>query len=67
LVSQQRFGRAYLECAEKLRALYRAHIRSEDEMLTALAKREFDQAEFRAISSEMRERRARTVTALPGS
>lgn len=48
----------YTTCAENLRALYREHIRSEDEILTVLAKRSLDAAELREIAAEMRERRA---------
>jgi hypothetical protein len=48
----------YRDSADRLRALYLAHIRAEDEILTALAKRSLDQAELSQISQEMRERRA---------
>ena len=47
----------YVECAEALRAFYRAHIRSEDEVLAALAKRSLSEPELVDISREMRERR----------
>jgi hemerythrin-like domain-containing protein len=47
----------YVECAEALRTLYRAHIRTEDEVLTALAKRSLSEPELIDISREMRERR----------
>ena len=47
----------YVECAEALRTLYRAHIRTEDEILTALAKRSLSERELVDISHEMRERR----------
>jgi len=52
-------GRAaeYVECAEALRTLYRAHIRTEDEILTALAKRSLSERELVDISHEMRDRR----------
>lgn len=49
----------YLECAEQLRSLYRRHIQSEDEILTAMARRSLDDSEVSAISLEMRDRRAR--------
>jgi hemerythrin-like domain-containing protein len=48
----------YRECAESLRSLYRSHIRSEDEILTALAKRFLTAPQLAEISREMRERRA---------
>lgn len=48
----------YRECAERLRSLYRDHIRAEDEILTAMAKRSLDDAEIHEISQEMRARRA---------
>ena len=48
----------YRGCAEELRSLYRAHIRSEDEHLTPLAKRCLDETEIAGISREMRDRRA---------
>lgn len=55
----------YLECAEALRALYRAHIHTEDEGLTALATRFLSEPELIDISREMRERRSsRLSTAL---
>jgi hemerythrin-like domain-containing protein len=50
----------YRECAEQLRYLYRCHIQSEDEILTAMARRSLDDSEVSAISGEMRARRART-------
>jgi iron-sulfur cluster repair protein YtfE (RIC family) len=49
--------RQYRECAERLRALYREHIRAEDEILTAIAKRSLDAGELHEISREMRARR----------
>ncbi len=49
----------YKACAERLRTLYRAHIRSEDEILTALAKRSLDAKELAGISREMHDRRQR--------
>ena len=47
----------YRACAEKLRALYLAHIRSEDEILTELARRALDPSEIEQIAAEMRTRR----------
>lgn len=47
----------YRACAEKLRSLYRDHIRAEDEILSAMAKRSLDSAEMDEISREMRARR----------
>lgn len=47
----------YRACAEELRSLYREHIRSEDEILTALAKRSLNDAEIAEITREMRDRR----------
>lgn len=47
----------YRDCAERLRDLYRKHIRVEDELLTALAKRSLEEGELMEISREMRERR----------
>ena len=49
--------RRYRECAERLRSLYRDHIRAEDEILTAMAKRSLDAGEIQEISREMRARR----------
>jgi iron-sulfur cluster repair protein YtfE (RIC family) len=49
--------RRYRECAERLRSLYRDHIRAEDEILTAIARRSLDAGEIGAISREMRARR----------
>ena len=37
--------------------MYRDHIRSEDEMLTAIARRWLTEAELSGITREMRERR----------
>ena len=48
----------YRDCAERLRSLYREHIRSEDEILTRLARRSLSDEDLAAISIEMRERRA---------
>jgi hemerythrin-like domain-containing protein len=48
----------YRECAERLRSLYRAHIRAEDEILSAMARRSLDESEIAGISREMRARRA---------
>jgi len=47
----------YRACAERLRALYQAHIRSEDEILTELARRSLDAGEIEEIAAEMRMRR----------
>ncbi|MDE3197427.1 MAG: hemerythrin domain-containing protein [Acidobacteriota bacterium] len=47
----------YRERAEVLRALYRKHIQSEDEILTALARRTLTGDEIREVSREMRARR----------
>ena len=49
--------RQYAECAGRLRALYRKHIQSEDQILTALARRSLDAADIEQISAEMRARR----------
>jgi hemerythrin-like domain-containing protein len=49
----------YRECANQLRSLYRRHIQSEDEILTAMARRSLEDADVFAISGEMRARRAR--------
>jgi len=50
---------AYRVCAGRLRDLYFAHIRSEDEILTRLARRSLTQPDLAAITNEMRARRAR--------
>jgi len=47
----------YRACAERLRALYQAHIRSEDEILTELARRSLGSDEIEQIAAEMRSRR----------
>ena len=47
----------YGSCAEQLRALYRAHIQSEDDILSPLALRYLSDTELTAISAEMRRRR----------
>jgi len=47
----------YRACAEELRSLYREHIRSEDTILTALAKQSISESELMEISREMRVRR----------
>lgn len=52
----------YRACAEQLRALYREHIRSEDQILTEMARRSLDESEITAITKEMRERRAARAT-----
>jgi hemerythrin-like domain-containing protein len=49
--------RRYRECADRLRSLYREHIRAEDEILTAMARRSLDAGELHEISREMRSRR----------
>jgi iron-sulfur cluster repair protein YtfE (RIC family) len=49
---------SYRDCASRLRALYRDHIRAEDEILTALAKRSLGELDISEISREMRARRA---------
>ena len=48
----------YRACAARLRTLYRAHIQSEDDILTRLARRSLRPADLAAISAEMRARRA---------
>lgn len=48
----------YRACADDLRSLYREHIRSEDEILTAMAKQSLSASEIVEISREMRNRRA---------
>jgi hemerythrin-like domain-containing protein len=50
---------SYRDCALRLRALYRDHIRSEDEILTPIARRLLTDAETAEMSSEMRARRER--------
>jgi hemerythrin-like domain-containing protein len=52
---------SYRDCASRLRALYRDHIRAEDEILTALAKRSLGELEIIEISREMRARRAKVA------
>jgi hemerythrin-like domain-containing protein len=54
----------YRECAKRFRALYRRHIQSEDEILTAMARRSLDLSEIAEISREMRVRRERTSETL---
>lgn len=49
----------YVACAKNLQALYTDHIRAEDEVLTALARRSLSPAELSEVSSEMRARRAK--------
>jgi len=49
----------YRGCAERLQSLYQAHIRAEDEILTAMATRSLGELEIAEISREMRERRSR--------
>lgn len=49
--------RRYRECAARLRSLYRDHIRAEDEILTAIARRSLNADEIDEISREMRARR----------
>ena len=48
---------SYRECAESLRALYRKHIRAEDEILTAIARRCLTDEQLTEVSGEMRARR----------
>lgn len=48
----------YGACARELESLYRRHICSEDQILTALARQSLSNAELAEISREMRERRA---------
>ena len=48
----------YFERAVRLRSLYQDHIRSEDEIFSALAKRSLAGSELAQISSEMRARRS---------
>ncbi|MCU1327364.1 MAG: Hemerythrin cation binding domain protein [Bryobacterales bacterium] len=62
LISEQRFDAKYLECANRLRTLYRAHILREDETLIALARRTLEESELLQISREMRERRESAST-----
>jgi hemerythrin-like domain-containing protein len=62
LAAEKRFDADYRERAERLRALYRAHIRTEDEVLMALAKRSLGVEQLGQISREMRERRASLST-----
>jgi hemerythrin-like domain-containing protein len=50
----------YLDCAQRLRALYRDHIQSEDSVLTGLAKRSLTATDLEGITAEMRERRGQT-------
>jgi hemerythrin-like domain-containing protein len=50
----------YRDCVTRLRALYREHIQSEDEILTRLARRSLTDTELAAISTEMRQRRNQT-------
>jgi hemerythrin-like domain-containing protein len=47
----------FRELAEALLMLYREHMRKEDEILTALARRILTESEMREISREMRARR----------
>jgi len=48
----------YRDCADRLRSLYGEHIRSEDEILTRLARRSLTEPELAEISAEMRYRRS---------
>ena len=50
----------YTRLASQLGEIYRQHIRSEDEILTRLAKRSLDLADLAAITAEMRARREAT-------
>jgi hemerythrin-like domain-containing protein len=49
----------YRDCAGRLASLYREHIRTEDEILTRLAKRSLTDSDLTAISAEMKARRAK--------
>lgn len=49
---------AYRACASRLREFYRAHIRAEDETLTAIARRSLDHFDLTQITQEMRSRRS---------
>ena len=49
---------AYRACADRLRTLYLAHIQSEDELLTSIARRSLNATELADISREMRSRRS---------
>jgi len=49
---------SYRDCASRLRDLYRRHIQSEDQILTALARRLLSEKELAAITVEMRARRS---------
>jgi len=48
---------AYAGCAQRFGQFYRAHIRSEDKILTAMARGSLDSCEIDAIAQEMRLRR----------
>jgi len=48
----------YRACARELQALYVAHIQSEDEVLTVMAKEALSESDLSEISREMRQRRA---------
>lgn len=58
LVSRGDSLEPYRDCAARLRELYRRHIQSEDQILTALARRLLTETELAAIAVEMRARRA---------
>ncbi len=47
----------YRDCAERLRDFYQSHIRSEDNILTAISKRLLSDEDLADISTEMRVRR----------
>ena len=47
----------YRGAAERLRAIYRAHIASEDEVLTGIARRVLSASDLEKLSEEMRRRR----------
>lgn len=51
----------YRNAAEALSSLYGAHIRSEDEVLVALARQFLDSPDLSEITREMRERRAEPI------
>ena len=54
----------YRESAERLRGMYQRHIRTEDEILTALARRSLSIAQIEQIADEMKARRAADRAAL---
>jgi iron-sulfur cluster repair protein YtfE (RIC family) len=48
----------YRDCASRLRALYREHIASEDQILTPMARRSLTPGDLAEMTVEMRHRRA---------